>query len=157
MLTSIAEISRSSIDSMRDIVWSINPTRDSVLEMTRKMREHAEDTCVPRDILVRFEPDESFSDIKLSMETRREMFLIFKEAVNNAARHSGCTKLSIDLEAIGRDIRLTIADDGHGFDTAAVSEGNGLLNMKARAEKMHGQFQIKSDETGTSITVRLPI
>jgi len=91
------------------------------------------------------------------METRREMFLIFKEAVNNAVRHSGCTKLSIDLKASGSEIQLTIADNGSGFDLTAASDGNGLRNMKTRAEKMKGRFLMSSTPGGTSINVWMPI
>ena len=90
MLTTIAEVSRSSVASMRDIVWSINPQRDTVLEMTRKMREHAEEALVPRGVSVIFDTGESDMERGVSMDIRRELFLIFKEAVNNAARHSGC-------------------------------------------------------------------
>lgn len=157
MLATIAEISRASIDSMRDIVWSINPNRDSVLDMTRKMREHAEDTCVPKDILVAFDPDPSFSDTKLSMETRRELFMIFKEAVNNAARHSGCSKLKIDFETSGSEINLRIADNGSGFDASEPSDGNGVHNMRARAEKLKGRFIIDSDSSGTIVDLHVPI
>lgn len=157
MLATIGEVSRSTVDSMRDIVWSINPSRDSVLEMTRKMREHAEDACVPRNILVNFvAPDESH-DSKLPMELRRELFLIFKEAVNNAVRHSACSVLSIELAISSSEILLVVADDGRGFDPGESQSGNGLTNIRNRVLELAGTSNIKSAiGSGTTVSVRIP-
>jgi len=156
MLTTIAEVSRSSVGSMRDIVWAINPNRDSVLEMTRRMRQHAEETFVPNNISVKFNAPETGADAKLSMDVRRELFLIFKEAVNNAARHSGCQRVKIDFRVSGDEIILCIADDGRGFDIAEQSTGHGLMNMKTRAEKIGGKFEVSSEQgCGTIIEVQI--
>jgi signal transduction histidine kinase/ligand-binding sensor domain-containing protein len=156
MLTTIAEVSRSSVASMRDIVWAINPQRDSVLEMTRKMRQYAEETFVPRDISVRFDAPADSVNLKLSMDVRRELFLIFKEAINNAARHSQCSKAGIIFRIAGGEIFLQISDDGRGFDATSSFEGNGLSNMKARAEKIGGRFEIQSARgSGTTIKIKI--
>jgi two-component system, NarL family, sensor histidine kinase UhpB len=142
---------------MRDIVWAINPHRDSVLEMTRKMRQYAEETFVPKDVAVKFDAPAGGANIKLSMDIRRELFLIFKEAVNNAARHSGCGKIELDFHVSQGRIFLQIADDGRGFEPASEFEGNGLANMKARAEKIGADFQVESAiGRKTTIKVRLP-
>jgi signal transduction histidine kinase/ligand-binding sensor domain-containing protein len=154
MLTTIAEVSRSSVGAMRDIVWAINPHRDSVLEMTRKMRQHAEETFVPNNVSVKFDAPADGADLKLSMDVRRELLLIFKEAVNNAARHSGCSRVEIVFEVAGGGIFLRIADDGRGFDASQRLPGNGLTNMKARAEKLGGRFEIDS-ENGTIVTIKI--
>lgn len=157
MLTTIAEVSRSSVDSMRDIVWAINPRRDSVLEMTRRMRQHAEETFVPKNISVKFNAPEDNNRLKLSMDIRRELFLIFKEAVNNAARHSECEQIEIDFRVAGSEIFMQIKDNGRGFDSLTEPQGNGLLNMKTRAEKIGGQFGIETEsEHGTIIKIRIP-
>ena len=159
MLTTIAEVSRSSVDAMRDIVWAINPHSDSVLEMTRRMRQYAEGIFVDKGVRVKFDaPDEDGDEnIKLSMDIRRELFLIFKEAVNNAARHSGCSQVEIDFHVRGgSEIFLQIADDGRGFDFSREFDGNGLSNMKNRAKKIGGRFEIKSEaERGTTIKVKI--
>ncbi len=156
MLTTIAEVSRSSVGSMRDIVWAINPNRDSVLEMTRRMRQHAEETFVPNNISVKFDAPETGADAKLTMDVRRELFLIFKEAVNNAARHSGCQRVEVDFRVSGDEIFLRVADDGSGFDFAEYSTGHGLMNMKTRAEKIGGRFEVSSEQgCGTSIKIQI--
>lgn len=158
MLTTIAEISRSSVDAMRDIVWAINPNRDSVAEMTRKMRQHAEEIFVPNEIRVAFHAPADSKRVKVSLDTRRELFLIFKEAVNNAARHANCKKVEISFEVAGGKIFLDIADDGLGFDTLQNSTGgNGMANMQKRVAKLGGTIKIESaDGNGTNITIRVP-
>lgn len=155
MLSTIARISRSSVDAMRDIVWSIDPKRDSLQEMARRMRQHAEETFLDRDVKVNFSAPADGASVKLSMDVRRELFLVFKEAVNNAARHSACTHIDIDFSVSGRYVVLTVADNGRGFDSINGNEGNGLRNMRGRAERIGGQFELRSSD-GTSITVRVP-
>ncbi|MEP7076687.1 MAG: two-component regulator propeller domain-containing protein [Acidobacteriota bacterium] len=156
MLTTIAEVSRSSVASMRDIVWAIDPGRDSVLEMTRKMREHAEDVMVPRNISVKFDSPERGTETRLSMDVRRELFLIFKEAINNAERHSNCSHVDIDFHVSGHEIVLEIVDNGLGFDISEQMSGNGLSNMKRRAEKLNGRIAIRSaSDEGTCISLTI--
>jgi signal transduction histidine kinase len=78
------------------------------------------------------------------MEVRREVFLIFKEAINNAARHSGCTQVDVELAGSGGDLSITVADDGRGFDIDMAAASNGLLNMRLRAERIGALFEITS-------------
>jgi len=156
MLTTIADVSRATVASMRDIVWAINPKRDSVLEMTRKMREHAEDILVPSGIAVHFVTAESDLSYTVSMDVRRELFLIFKEAINNAARHAECRNVTVDLTASGRTLNITIEDDGKGFDRSLPELSNGLLNMRTRAKKIGGTLSVVSSPgNGTKVSVVL--
>jgi ligand-binding sensor domain-containing protein/two-component sensor histidine kinase len=156
MLATIADVSRETVDSMRDIVWSINPGRDTVLEMTRRMRQHAEDAFVPLGVAVHFKTDERYFDQTISMDIRRELFLIFKEALNNAAKHSACKNVWINFDAAGRSISLTIRDDGEGFDTSLPPQSNGLSNMRLRAEKLGGQLEVQSSAgSGTTVSVNI--
>ena len=157
LLSSIADISRSSVSSMSDIVWAINPKRDSALELTRKMREHAEELFVPKRVSVKFSAPKKGAAIKLSMDLRRDLYLIFKEAVNNIAKHAGCTQVRIDFDIYHHEIILQIEDDGIGFDVGKQSHGNGLMNIKNRTEKLKGNLQIESEPArGTKIIVRIP-
>ena len=80
--------SRSS--SMSDIVWAVSPERESLLDLTRRMRQHADEVFTPRDIELRLGAPVPAEDVRLGVDVRREM-LIFKEAVNNVARHSRCS------------------------------------------------------------------
>ena len=157
LLNSIAEISRESVGSMSDIVWAINPKRDSVLELVRRMRLHVEELFLEKDVRVIFNAPDDGEQIKLSMNIRRELFLIFKEAVSNAARHSDCTRIEIDFRLENGKIFLCVADDGNGFDALQKTDGNGLGNMCSRAEKNGGNCSIESNaENGTTIKIRFP-
>lgn len=157
LLDSIAEISRESVNSMSDIVWAISPQRDSLLEMTRRMRGYAEEIFVEKGIRVKFAAPDDGEHIKLSMDTRRELYLIFKEAVNNAAKHADCNLLEIDFFRMGGAIFLQISDDGRGFDVSQKTDGNGLANMQTRAEASGGKFEVESAVgSGTKVKICFP-
>lgn len=157
LLGSIAEIARESVSTMSDIVWTINPKRDSVLEMIRKMREHAEETFVPKNVSVEFNSPIDSENIKLPMDLRREIYLIYKEAINNSAKHSDCQKIKIDFKIEGKEIYLKIQDDGKGFEqNVETPNGNGLENMKSRAKNLGGTLEITSEKAiGTSIKLNI--
>jgi ligand-binding sensor domain-containing protein/two-component sensor histidine kinase len=155
-LSSIATISRESVASMRDIVWAINPRRDRLLDLTRRMRGFASDIFTSRNIEFRFSAPEGDRALRLSPKVRRDVFLIFKEAVNNVARHSECAKAAIEVHVESRHLVLSVADDGKGFDASQVIEGQGLLSMRQRAESFGGQLEIIS-RVGTGTTVRLKV
>lgn len=148
MLSSIAEIARESVASMNDIVWAIAPEHDSLLDLTRRMRQHAEEVFALRDIDLNFNAE--VSDLKLSVGMRRDLLLIFKEAVNNAAKHSACTKVWIDFKVENSLLKLQIKDNGNGFNPNDLYDGQGLRSMSRRAEYLGGNLTIESVQ-GTSI------
>lgn len=157
-LSKIARVSRELVDSMSDIVWAINPNRDSVSDLTHRMRRFASDTLTARDIKVRFRASESDYGVKLGANTRREVFLVFKEAINNIARHSGCGAVDIQIETSSMWLTLHLRDDGKGFAPAAESDGHGLASMQARAEFLGGSLEILSGNSqGTTLTLRCPV
>jgi signal transduction histidine kinase/ligand-binding sensor domain-containing protein len=153
-LTSIATLSRESVDSMGDIVWAISPNRDRVDDLVRKMREHADDLLAVRDVGLTFDVDGIPPDDRIGLDVRRGVFLIFKEAVTNASRHSHCTAVSVRFHVDGRNGVLTVSDNGVGFDNAA--EGNGLVNMRRRAELMGGMLRVES-RPGAGATIHLSV
>jgi len=156
-LSSIAEIARESVASMSDIVWAINPERDSLRDLTRKMRQHADEVFTLRNIDLQFNAPGPEQNLKLGVDVRRDLLLIFKEAVNNAARHSQCSKVRIDLQADGPFLSLVVSDDGIGFDPAAASEGHGLKSMRQRAEKLSGTLKVETREgKGTTVIASVP-
>lgn len=155
-LSSIARISRDSVDSMSDIVWAINPQRDSLRDLVRRMRRHAEDIFTTRDIALEFRAPDADEHLKLGVDVRRDLFLIFKEAVNNVARHSGCSRVQIDFRADGSELLLQVSDNGAGFDPVVESEGQGLMSMRRRAHTLNGTLEIESrDGGGTTIRLRV--
>jgi ligand-binding sensor domain-containing protein/signal transduction histidine kinase len=156
-LSSIARISRESVAAMGDIVWAINPERDHLIDLTRRMRREAEELFAANDIKLSFQAPIAQQDLRLGVDVRRDLFLIFKEASNNSARHSRCTQVAIDLSIDGPWLSLRIADDGVGFDPSIDSDGQGLESMRRRAENLGGKLTIQSNaKDGTTVTLKVP-
>jgi signal transduction histidine kinase len=156
-LSSIARISRESVASMSDIVWAINPQRDTLRDLVRRIRQHAEEVCLSQNIEVTFNAPDREPHLRLGVDVRRDLYLIFKEAITNSVRHSKCTRLEIELAHEGEVLTLTISDNGRGFDPEDQADGNGLINMRRRAERHAGKLVIDSQSgRGTTIKVRFP-
>ncbi|MGI8494385.1 MAG: ligand-binding sensor domain-containing protein, partial [Pyrinomonadaceae bacterium] len=141
LLTSIADIARESVASMNDIVWAISPDHDRLLDLTRRMRRHAEEIFALRDVDLDFRAPSADADLKLSVGVRRDVLLIFKEAVNNAAKHSDCSRIEIDFRVDNTNLFLRIKDDGKGFEIDAESDGQGLRSIARRARALGGNLQ----------------
>jgi signal transduction histidine kinase len=157
-LALIASTSRETVDSMSDIVWVVNPNKDRVVDLTRRMRRVADDTFTANEIAFRFNAPGADENIKIGAETRREVFMIFKEAVNNIARHSHCSQAEVEFLIEHNRLTLRLSDDGRGFDVAAASDGNGVASMRRRATNLGGQLEITSTTSrGTTILLRAPI
>ena len=157
-LSAIGELSRDLVDSMSDIVWAINPRRDHAFDLTHRMRRFASDVLGARDIDLTFTADAEDEDVGLGAEIRREVWLIFKESVNNVARHSGCTRAEITVRIAHQRLELTIADNGRGFSPDLAAEGHGLASIRQRAARIGAALEIESKPGGgTRVTVRAPI
>ena len=142
---------------MSDIVWAINPQRDHLIDLVRRMRREAEELFTAHDVKLTFKTPGEDQDLRLGVNVRRDLFLIFKEAINNAARHSHCQQVMIDFRIDGPWLTLQIADDGVGFDPASDSDGHGLENMRQRAAALGGELNIRSGaKEGTTIRLRIP-
>jgi signal transduction histidine kinase len=122
------------------------------------MRQHAEELFTSRGIALRFDAPAANSSLRMSMDVRRDLLLIFKEAVSNSARHSRCSAIEIELRIDGSQLRLVVSDNGAGFDPAAESDGNGLSSMRRRAQRIRGAIEITSgNSVGTQVTLTIPI
>jgi hypothetical protein len=131
-LTDIAGISRELVDSMSDIVWAIDPERDHLGDLVHRMRRFASDVFSPRDIRLEFQSPAGEQDLPMGADLRRQIFLVFKEAVHNVLRHSGATEVSIDFQVEHGWLHLRVADKGRGFDAAQGHDGHGLRSMQER-------------------------
>jgi signal transduction histidine kinase len=97
-------------------------------------------------------------DLAVGANIRREVFLMFKEAVTNMARHSGCSRADLEFRETERGLLLTITDDGRGFDAAGTSAGHGLRSMRQRTEALGGEFHLRSEpRRGTTLTLTIPL
>jgi signal transduction histidine kinase len=96
--------------------------------------------------------------MRIGADMRREVFLIFKEGLNNIIRHSECTAAAIEFQITGGLLELKLSDNGKGFDPAQVSDGNGLVSIRQRAEKMGGHLYVETNEgRGTVVKLKVPL
>jgi PAS domain S-box-containing protein len=157
-LAMIANSSRELVDSMSDIVWAINPQKDHLSDLCQRMRTHASDVFTAGNIKFRFQSPDDETELHLGANLRREVFLIFKESINNIAKHSQCANAAIEFHADERALLLAVSDDGCGFDTADENEGHGLVSMRERSREMGGSLDMVSQAgAGTTMTLKVPL
>lgn len=157
-ISKISENSQRMMEAMDDIVWSIKPQNDTMEKLIARMREFANEALESKDILFNMEIDEKVLGMKLSMDARRDLFLIFKEGINNAAKYSKATRLFISFSLERSYFTLKIKDYGVGFDLSDLDEGNGLENMKKRAANLNGTLTINSKPgEGTELILRITV
>jgi len=148
----IADISRSMLDQMNDIVWSVNPDNDSLQNIVLRMEDTAVKLFDAAGIEYHISLPPYVHDNKLPMTVRRNIFLVFKELVNNVIKHSQCTRadieISFDSSSQTGTLTLVVSDDGKGFEPAREYQGNGLKNMRMRAQSIGGTMSIASSENG---------
>ncbi|MFN8286946.1 MAG: two-component regulator propeller domain-containing protein [Chitinophagales bacterium] len=158
MLGKIGETSREMIDNMSDIVWSVNPQNDSVKKLVERMRVFAGDLIAHSSTMLHFESDKNVDDMRLSMEQRKNVFLIFKETIYNSVKYAECKNIYVSLSKVQGVLKLNIKDDGKGFDVNNYTSknGNGVKNMKYRAEEVGAVITIQSQiGKGTETVVEI--
>lgn len=162
-LTQIASDARGLVDSMSDIVWAINPRRDSIESVVDRVCSFAADTLGTKNVHWTVATPPELKNLHLTAEQKRNLYLIFKEAVNNAARHSDCQNASLKIKIERGNLIAEIADDGKGFSAENGSNGNslggrGLENLRARTAEIGGVLQIDSNKNGgTKIILTMPL
>lgn len=158
LLERIYQDSQTVSEAMREIVWSIDPSIDTMGDALPRMLHYASKLLEANNMELQAEILPAVEDIKFPMQQRRDVYLIFKEAVNNMARHSHATAAFIHLSLKHNSLIMTITDNGRGFDTSGVRVSNGLRNMRERARSHGWQLDIRSGaETGTTIVLNAGI
>jgi ligand-binding sensor domain-containing protein len=157
-LVDIAGLSRELVDSMSDIVWAIDPEQDRLDDLTHRMRRFASDLFSYNGVQVRFQAPGGEENPHVDADIRRQVFLIFKESLHNAARHSGCSEVDIRLRLDGGWLELALADNGKGFDLARVRCGHGLASMAQRAKQLGGALAVDTAPgRGAVLALRVPV
>jgi signal transduction histidine kinase/ligand-binding sensor domain-containing protein len=151
VLDKMGENSRSMVSSMSDIVWAINPNNDEGEKLLERMENYGKDNCSVNNIRFIFHADKKVHTISLPPEIRKNVYLVFKEAINNSLKYAEATAITVNIQAGGKTLSMTIADNGKGFDEKNIRKGNGLQNMSHRAEEIGAQLTIHSGQEGTSI------
>jgi two-component sensor histidine kinase len=158
-LTQIADNARDLVDSMGDIVWSIDPNSDSLSSVVARLRSFSADTLGEGGVKWTLEAAPELGEIYLSSEKRRGLYLILKEAVTNIARHAKCQNACIKISLNHKDLIAEVMDDGVGLAKESNGDsrgGHGLANMKRRAAELDGQLGSTSSENGTKLILIIP-
>ncbi len=151
-LGKISDLSRQLIDNMSDIVWVVNPYRDSLHDLIFRLKDSYNDALNSLGISFKTINIDKIENVKLSMEFKQNLYLIFKEAINNSIKHSKCSKIILDINFRNEVIEISVSDNGNGFDENNIRYGNGIKNIENRAAQIGGKIKIKSSpESGTSI------
>lgn len=174
LLNRISNNTDNMMEAMSDIVWAVNTRNDRFDNVINRMRAFAIEILEPKNILVHFTISPHVSNLTLNMQQRKNLYLIFKEAINNAAKYSDCKNVWLDIEYHNGRMFLKIRDDGKGFEITRQSDvafqiqsgniqnnsfgGNGLHNMERRATELKGKLKIESGaELGTQVSFEFPV
>ncbi|MGH7989861.1 MAG: sensor histidine kinase, partial [Limisphaerales bacterium] len=150
---------RQMVAALDEIVWAMNPTHDSLASMVSYFSLYAERFLGLANIAWRLEGPFRADDHAVDSRHRHQLFLAFKEALNNIVRHSGATEVRLNIQVEKGQVRLTIADNGRGWTDASQTEGmDGVTNMRTRLEKLGGRFEVNSKpDEGTIVRFDLPL
>jgi signal transduction histidine kinase len=150
---------------MSDIVWSIDPRRDDLRSVVQRVRQFASDVLEAQDIEWELRVPEELNRVRLGPEQRRHLYLIFKEAINNIARHARARRVQLSISFDSRNLLCEIKDDGGGFVPGALGEngssgrgGHGMGNMQSRAREIGGRLEVNSEPgRGTELKLYAPL
>ncbi len=150
-----------TVESMNDIIWAINSDEDSIMSLINKMRGFANELQDTGRFSINIDYDDGISDKKLDMIQRRNLYLIFKEAINNAVKYSQSDTINVKIDSTGKLLGLDITDNGIGFELEQVLHhkhhllsGNGLKNIQKRVEELKGELKISTEPgKGTKIAL----
>lgn len=157
LLDDIIQSSRGLVSEIADIVWSMNPRRDYLRDLAAKLRAFGSDILEPHGIQWMLDAPDELLDRTLSPEVRRQVYLIFKEAIHNVSKHSSARSALLRLWIDGGTLHGELVDDGLRADVTG-SDGTGLRSMRSRAEQLGGSFEFTSAEPhGAVVSVSVPL
>jgi two-component sensor histidine kinase len=158
ILDKITNNSVESVQLMQDTIWAIQAKNDDFSKFTDRMRGFATEVLAAKGISLNFDNQIVNSKNSLSMDARKNAYLIYKEAINNIVKHSEATKAEVKISENNNQILIEVSDNGIGFDPNQATEGNGLHNFEQRAEDHEMQLNIDSEQgIGTKIVLGIPI
>lgn len=144
----ISKTARELSQSMKEVVWSVNPHYDSLDHMVAYFRAHASDFCDSTGLCFTFKGAEQYASSKVQPEVRRNLLLILKECLNNLSKHSGATQVELEMKVADDWLSMQIKDNGSGFDLGKLGgkNSNGLRNMHQRAEALSFSFLVQTSD-----------
>jgi signal transduction histidine kinase len=158
-LNQLCAKSRLLLRSMDEVIWVVNPRRDTVKDFAAFVSEHAQEFLASTSIRCRQEVAEELPAIPLELPQRRNLLLAVKEAIRNAARHSGANEVNLKVQVVDNTLKVVVEDNGRGFSPDdAPGDRNGVANMKQRLADIGGSMTMETAPgKGCSITFLLPL
>lgn len=156
MLHKLSSYSRETMDKMSDIVWMIKQNTEDGKDLQERMQRFLYEMCSSKNIIHQID-GELLQILKLNTGQKKALYLIFKEAVNNALKYASPEHIHVSFSKQQNMVEMRIADDGKGFVVASGKKGNGLENMQNRAKELGGKTEIISSERGTIVIATLPL
>ena len=153
----VARSSRKAMEQMRDVVWAIDARQQSLQDLRERMLEFCEEVLSPAELGYRIEMGNVQPELNLSTELRHNLLRIFKEFANNTVKHADAQMVVAKFNKDGKKLIMEIADDGKGADVEKLSgTGQGLRNMKMRAERINGSLGFFNNN-GFGVRVSVPM
>lgn len=141
---------------MRDIVWLIDPEKEGLRPLVERLRTIAD--SLTSGLELDFSSNAESGNLKLGMADRRDLLLLYREALTNIARHAEAGRVEIRVDLKRGSLKLEIRDDGKGFGTDHDFDGSGLRNMRRRARALGAELDIQSAPgTGTTVSLELAL
>jgi signal transduction histidine kinase/streptogramin lyase len=157
----ISQTARETTRSLDEIVWAVNPSNDTLEGLTNYVCKYAQEYLALAGLRYRAEVPAQLPAITIPPEVRHNIFLAFKEAVNNVVKHAQASEVRVRLQLQPGNFELSIEDNGRGMggrDANATQARNGLRNMRKRMEDIHGEFSINPGTGGgTIVCLTVPI
>ncbi len=152
-LKKIGADSRSALSRMNDVIWSVDSRKDKMEELVIRMREHADEILLPLEISYNISTNKIDLNQKMRGRIRQDLYFIYKEIINNVAKHSHASHVNIDLRNNGQIFKLTVSDNGQGLGNgkAAPKSGQGMKNLKMRARHLNAQLTFLEEKGFTVI------
>jgi signal transduction histidine kinase len=150
---------REVLGTMDEVLWAVNPRRDTVSDFVTYVCEYAQTFLQPTAIQCLLEVEPDMPPLEFDLPLRRSLLLAVKEAINNAAKHSGATQLLLKIQRQDSGLNVIVADDGKGFDPAKSSgKRHGIGNMIQRMKEVGGQCVVVSKPgNGCRVEFSIPI
>jgi len=158
-LQNISNFARSTIVELRDTIWAMNSNEISIEDLRARITNFIEKAKTAKeDIDFQFSIDEQLLSVKLNSVFGMNVYRVLQEAINNAVKYANPTQITIHFSDIDGKVKITITDNGVGFDVENIIKGNGLLNMEKRIESIGGAYSLHTElGKGTTISIILTL
>ncbi|MBC7936745.1 MAG: sensor histidine kinase [Rhizobacter sp.] len=157
IMNKVSSNAKETMDKMSDIVWMIKPGDTQATDLAERMERFAKDICSSRNIELLLGLN-ALENVKLNMDQRKSIYLIFKEAINNAVKYADTNKIEVSTSMVNKQLLMSVQDHGKGFEEEGLAKGNGLDNMKHRAKEAGGNLLIASvPGNGTNVSLSIPV